>query len=401
MSREKLVEQARRTLAHARAGTAPLEDTMCSVPVANYLDPERWQLEIDRIFRRLPLVLAASCELAEPHSYKAMEVLGVPLLLVRGGDGVVRSFVNACSHRGAQVVTEPSGSARRFACPYHNWTYDERGALVGIFQGERFGDVDRSCLGLTPLPVAERAGLIFGGVVPGMDFDVDRTLCGYGEMLEQHRFGECRYVGGYELEGVNWKLCFDGYLDFYHLPVLHRRTFGSDYNNKMCTDAWGPHQRQMQPDARILALDGVPEDEWPLDTLLAGVWTIFPHTSIASFRLANGKKLYQIARLFPGPSPDSSTTLMGYLAAFDPTDEDVEEIEKQQHFLRSVVEDEDYFTTRGIQRSLQARAQHEVLFGRNEGNCQRFHRWVDLLVAAETPADTAALFERAGEFHHP
>lgn len=400
MSRDKLVEQARRTLAHARAGTAPLEDGQYRVPTASYVDADRWQLEVDRIFRRLPLVLALSCELEAPHAFKTMDVLGVPLVLVRGGDGVLRSFVNTCSHRGAQVVTEASGTARRFSCPYHAWTYDDRGALVGIYQSERFGEVDQSCLGLTALPVAERAGLVFGGVVPGMDFDVDRTLCGYGELLEHHRLAECRFVGGYDIEGVNWKISFDGYLDFYHLPILHRRTFGGDYNNKMCTDAWGPHQRQMQPDQRILALEDVPEDEWPLDTLLAGVWTVFPHVSMASFKLANGKRLYQVAQLFPGPTPDSSTTRMSYLAAFDPTDEDLDEIEKQKHFLRGVVEDEDYFTTGGIQRGLRSGTKREFIFGRNEGNCQRFHQWLDRLVAAETPADTAALFEAAGEFHH-
>lgn len=400
MSREKLVEQARRTLAHAEAGTAPLEDGQHRVPTAHYVDADRWQLEMDRVFRRLPLVLAMSCELAEPHAFKTMEVLGVPIVLVRGGDDQLRSFVNMCSHRGAMVVTEPSGTARRFTCPYHAWSYDDRGNLAGIFQSDRFGDVDQSCLGLTPLPVAERAGLVFGGVVPGMDFDVNRSLCGYGEMLEHHRLADCQFVGRCELGGVNWKLTFDGYLDFYHLPILHRRTFGGDYNNKMCTDAWGPHQRQMQPDQRILALAELPEDEWPLDALLAGVWTVFPHVSIASFRLANGKKLYQIAQLFPGPTPDTSTTVMTYLASFEPTDDDLDEIEKHIDFLRGVVEDEDYFTTGGIQRALRSGAKAEFTFGRNEGNCQRFHQWLDRLVAAATPADTAALFAAAGEFHH-
>lgn len=400
MSRDALVAQARRTLAHARAGTAPVEDEVYRVPTRNYTDPERWRLEVERVFRRLPLVIALSCELAEPNSYRSVEVLGVPVLLARGGDGVLRSFVNTCSHRGSIVVPVGSGTARRFTCPYHAWAYDAEGTLVGIFQRERFGDVDTSCLGLTPLPVAERAGLVFGGVVPGMDFDVDRALCGYDELLEHHRLAECRLVGRYELPGCNWKLAYDGYLDFYHLPILHRRTFGGDYSNLMCTDAWGPHQRQMQPDQRILALGELPEDEWPLDTLLAGVWTVFPHVSIASFRVRD-KKLYQIAQLFPGTAPDTSTTVMSYLASFDPTDEDLSDIEKQMDFLRDVVENEDYFTTGGIQRGLRVGTREQFLFGRNEGNGQRFHQWLDRLVAAETPADTAALLGAAEEFHHP
>lgn len=373
---------------------------MRRVPVSNYTDPERWLLELDRIFRRVPLVLGFSCELSEPNSFRTIDVLGVPLLLVRGGDGELRSFVNMCAHRGARVVEEPSGITRRFTCPYHAWNYDTRGALVGIFDRESFGELDTSCMGLTPLPVAERAGLVFGGTVPGAGVvDFDTFLCGYGSMLEQHDLAGCRLIGRQVLAGPNWKIAYDGYLDFYHLPILHRRTFGSDYNNKLCADAWGPHQRQMQPDARILALDGTPESEWPLDTLLAGVWTVFPNVSMASF--TTGGKLYQVAQLFPGPTPGESTTILNYLAAFDPDEEALSEIEKQMHFLREVVANEDYHTGFGIQRAIASGAKKEFLFGQNEGNGQRFHGWVDALLAAETLEDTTALFAAAQQFHHP
>ena len=104
MSREQLVALTRRNIAHSVNGTVPLEDDIMRVPSSNYYDPARWQLEMDRIFRRLPLVLGFSAELREPHSYKALEVMGTPVLLMRDGDGVLRSFVNMCSHRGAQLV---------------------------------------------------------------------------------------------------------------------------------------------------------------------------------------------------------------------------------------------------------------------------------------------------------
>jgi hypothetical protein len=66
-----------------------------------------------------------------------------------------------------------------------------------------------------------------------------------------------------------------------------------------------------------------------------------------------------------------------------------------------VVRDEDYYTGNRIQRAVKTGAKTEFLFGRNEGPCQRFHGWVDALVGAATPADTAALFATATEFHHP
>jgi phenylpropionate dioxygenase-like ring-hydroxylating dioxygenase large terminal subunit len=117
MSREQLVEMTRRTLVHSRNGTVPLEDGVKRIPSKNYYEPERWRVEMDRIFRRVPLVLGFTAELGEPNSYKAMVAMGTPVLLVRCSDGVVRSFVNMCSHRGAQVAEPGLGNARRFTCP--------------------------------------------------------------------------------------------------------------------------------------------------------------------------------------------------------------------------------------------------------------------------------------------
>ncbi len=176
MSRKQLIEMARRSLAHARAGTADQADGTFRVRAGNDYEPERWRLEMDRIFGRLPLTLGFSAELREPGSYRAMLVADTPVLLTRTKQGALRGFLNVCSHRGAIVVPEGTGRSRRFTCPYHAWAYDNEGALVGIFKGDDFGAVDTSCLGLTPLPVAERAGLIFGALIRTDDGDLPKLF---------------------------------------------------------------------------------------------------------------------------------------------------------------------------------------------------------------------------------
>lgn len=399
MTREQLEAAARRTIAHAVAGTVPLGDDVLRVPVSNYTDAQRWSLEMERIFRRLPLVLAFSAQMPTPHSYVAFEFAGVPVLLSRGGDGVVRGFVNTCSHRGAIVVEDGRGSGRRFTCPYHAWSYDTEGALVGVLDRAAFGDIDTSCLGLTPLPVEERAGLVFGSITPGTDLHLDEFLCGYDALLDTLGFAQCTYVGSQRAEGPNWKICYDGYLDFYHLPILHKATFGPTFNNTTVTDAWGPHQRNVQPDERWAKLDGVDLATVPTDKLNGGVWTIFPHVSIAGFDA--GGRLFMVSQLVPGADPGTSHTVQHFLATFEPDAEQMVAIEKQMDFLLHVVRDEDYFTCDRIQRSLRTGAKQHVLFGRNEASGQRFHHWVDALVAAEAAADTWALFATATEHHDP
>jgi phenylpropionate dioxygenase-like ring-hydroxylating dioxygenase large terminal subunit len=378
LSKTELIAMARRNLAHVEAGTIDQAPGVFRVPAEHYHDPARFQLELERVWRRLPLVLGFSAELREPGSYRALQVADVPVLLVRGSDGQVRGFLNVCSHRGAIVVKEGCGNARRFTCPYHAWTYDERGALAGVYRKEQFGEVDTSSLGLTPLPVAERAGFVFGTLTPGASLDIDTFLCGYDGLLAHHGFESAHFVGRQEVAGPNWKVAYDGYLDFYHLPILHRESFGPGMPSEALYDAWGPHQRVSFPNPFLRELAPKPEDEWPTSALIGGVWTIFPHVSIADFDA--GGKIYMVSQLFPGPTADESVTVQNFFATRAPDDARRAAIEGVMKFLEHVVRDEDYYTGRRIQKAVKTGAKSEFLFGRNEGGGQRFHRWVDALV---------------------
>ncbi|MCH2172778.1 aromatic ring-hydroxylating dioxygenase subunit alpha [Myxococcota bacterium] len=378
MSREQLIQMARRNLAHVKAGTVDQAADVYRVPAENYYDPDRGRLEVERIFKRLPLVLGFSAELAEPGAYRAMQVADVPVLLTRGTDGEVRAFLNVCSHRGAVVVAEGTGSARRFTCPYHGWSYDSDGGLVGVFRAQDFGEVDKSCLGLTALPVSERSGLIFGVLTPGISVDFDAFLGGYDEILAHLKLDACHLVGRQEVEGPNWKVAYDGYLDFYHLPVLHRNSFGPKMPCEALYDAWGPHQRVTMPNPHYIELEGKPEEEWESADLVAGVWTIFPHVSIADFEA--GGKLFMVSQLFPGPSADESVTVQNFLSVLEPNEEREAANVEMMKFLERVVRDEDYFTGNRIQKALKTGAKSDVLFGKNEGGGQSFHRWVDALI---------------------
>ncbi len=375
---------ARHNLAHVAAGTIDQTPDVFRVPASSYVDEERFRLELRKIWKRLPLMLACSAELARPGDYKALTAAGVPVLLARGSDGVLRAFVNSCSHRGAQVVLDGSGSARRFVCPYHAWTYDERGALVGILSPADFGEIDKSCHGLTPLPVAERAGMIWVTLDPASRLDIDTFLCGYDALLAHFGFERWHVVERREVAGPNWKIAYDGYLDLYHLPILHKNTFGSQFPNRALYYAFGPHQRVDSPNPLLAKLSERPERDWDVRFLLAGVWTIFPHVSIASFDA--GLRGVLVSQLFPGASVGESQTLQTYLTERVPNAEERAAAEKMFDLLGYVVREEDYATGLRQQRALATGAKSHVLFGRNEGGGQRFHRWLERLLATDDAA---------------
>ncbi len=383
MENPELARVMRRNVQHARDDTFEQVDDVLRVPARNYTDHDRFRLEVDRIFKRLPLMLAPSCEIPNPGDFKTLEVAGTPVLLTRGQDGVVRSFINSCTHRGTNVATEPTGNARRFVCPYHGWTFGQKGELIGVAAANDFGAVDKTCLNLTPLPVAERAGFIFGSVDANSKLDIDDFLCGYDTLLDAFNFKDWHFFDSRVLRGPNWKIAYDGYLDAYHLPVLHAKTLNATgaLSNRAHYYAWGPHQRMTGPGKAARALADVPEDQWSDEIVLGGVWTIFPCISIAGFD--GGGRGVLISQLLPGDVVGESWTRQIYLMEKKPTAE--QEIAARQQFdlLKFVVEEEDYATGLRQQRALDHGTLDHVLFGRNEGGAQAFHRWTDRIIAAD------------------
>lgn len=394
MSRDRLVEMTRINIDHHRRGTTARADAITAIPASNYFDPDRWQREVDLIFKRLPLALGLTAELREPYDYKAMDVLDTPVLLCRDPNRTVRAFVNMCSHRGSMLVEDGNGQARRFTCPYHGWSYDCAGKLVGIFREADFGEIDRDTLGLVELPCAERAGIVWVNLSSNPTLDIDTFLGGYDKVLDFLGLAGMVHHGGRVLHGPNWKVAFDGYVDFYHLPQLHRNSFGETISPDAVFHPFGPHQRIASPSDKAAKLADLPEDEWAVTDMIGGVWSIFPHASVAGFRVGS-TRMYQVARIFPGADAESSITHLDFISP-DVVDDPgfASLVDKQIDFLLSVVRDEDYHTGLKIQRSLRSRARTELLFGRNEGGAQHVHRWLDRVLAT-SDKDLPALFNEA------
>ncbi len=383
MSKRELIDIARDGLQHARAGTIAQADEVFRVPASNYFDPGRWQLEMERVFHRLPLMLATSPELPAAGDYKAINASGVPVLIARDEQGEIRAYVNSCAHRGAQVMDEGRGHARRFTCPYHAWSYNFRGELTNIYTPDDFGELDKSCYGLVPLKCLERSGLIWVLTDPQSDLEITTFLSGYEEQLAHFGFEDWYYFDSRRVDGPNWKIAYDGYLDFYHLPILHKDTFGAEMSNKALYYGWGPHQHVKSPQTTEMHLGELEEDNWPTALLLSGVWTVFPHVSIASFGEEGEGRGVLISQLFPGDEPGTSYTVQNYLLENEPDDEGKAAAAEQFKLLGYVVEAEDYATGLKQQASLQTGAREHILFGRNEAGGQNFHRWLQAILETD------------------
>jgi phenylpropionate dioxygenase-like ring-hydroxylating dioxygenase large terminal subunit len=234
-----------RLVEHYRNQSTDRAESQWREPVRNYRDPVLWQREIDAVHKKVPLPLALSCELPEPDTYKAIDVAGTPVLITRDRKGDVHAMLNVCRHRGSELVPEGTGRTKRLTCPYHAWSYDLAGCLTGVYGEETFGGVDRSAMGLVALPAVERAGIVFVSLDPKATIDLDTWL---GpeliNLLEAMALDSTYHYSTRWLDGPNWKVVIDGYLEGYHFASLHRTTvYRTNFSNMAAFDPWGPHQR--------------------------------------------------------------------------------------------------------------------------------------------------------------
>ena len=121
-------------------------------------DEEREKI-LDRAWR----LACHDSELGEVNDFRAFDRIRPPLFMIRADDGGIRCFVNVCSHRGARLVNEPSGNARRLVCFFHHWSYDSRGRCINIPRGEAYAahGPDKADCGLREVRCETYKGLVF------------------------------------------------------------------------------------------------------------------------------------------------------------------------------------------------------------------------------------------------
>jgi nitrite reductase/ring-hydroxylating ferredoxin subunit len=375
------ISAARLMLTHTLARTTDQAPDVMRLPVTLYTDIERWQREVDTIFRKRPLIVGFSCELPRNGSYKALQIAGVSLLLTRSTDGVARAFLNVCRHRGAILAQPGQGEAPAFSCPYHGWSYDTKGRLIGVPRESQFGCVERGSLGLRQLACEERYGLIFAMLVPGLSLNVDEWLGSFARILEGCNFNRCHFFSEVSFPGPNWKLAMDGYLENYHFEALHAKTFVPFIQPAVLgVEKHGRHILQYSCARTISQLQGQPESEWKPKQHVISVPFVFPNTQIGFLNEGAGAAegyhggLVQIERIFPGARPTESVTIQTILSTEPITGErQIAYATDWATLGRVAVETEDYRAGTLIQDGLSSNANEEFILGRNELCLQHFH----------------------------
>lgn len=223
---QAFVDRIKAQTAYEFARTAPPDDfpKLPDLPLGRYTDETVWQLEREHVFGRNWIFTVHATELRGPGDYRTIDVVGRPLVMVRGDDGVVRAFYNACRHRGAPVVRDECGTCKLMVCQYHSWSYDHSGRLVRVPDERDFVGLQLDERGLVSVRCEAWGGLLF------VNFDQDAPslrewLGPLADELAGVADADLRVVTRISTtHRCNWKIMAEGFLEVYHAKTIHPTT---------------------------------------------------------------------------------------------------------------------------------------------------------------------------------
>ena len=389
MQRSEQIAQVKVLLASLDSGVNVDAGGIRLNPTDSYTNIETAQKERRLFFQSHPQVLGLSGDLPEPGSFITINDLDTRILATRDEKGKFRAFVNACRHRGVAVEERENGRARRFVCPFHSWSYDSQGALVGLPKEDHFGSIDKKCFGLIELPAEEKYGFLFANPDPAASLDVDALLgSDLSEELDAWDFGALMRLGGdrYEVD-CNWKLAMDTFGETYHFNSLHKDSLATFFEgNVQCYDTFGQHHRMILCRKAIHAMRELPEDQWDITVAGLPVYWLFPNTIL----LPNDFGMYLVRAYPDSESPGRHTSVITFYThpsgdrdgANDEIGAErkaqiqsapIEALKEIAQGFANIIRDEDYVAGASQQRSAASGALPHVVFGRNEPALHHYH----------------------------
>ena len=381
VNREKAIALAKRLIANVKSGTGTLADSVMEVDTATYNDPVLYEKEMRAIFDTLPFIAGLSCDLEKPGDFININEFGTPILVTRNKDGVVKAFVNSCRHRGSALVFCARGqSPGGFSCPYHGWSYNLDGKLLGVAHASDFGEVNKSELGLIEIQAEERHGIIFVATRPGATFDLDDYLGQeMQEELAQWNIGALQHAktGAIPLDG-NWKLTLEAFLEVYHFEVTHKNNLAIvAYGDATEIRTLGKHVFFAIPMKSIMELESIPEEEWVPEKHIMFGYTLYPGTLMNITPV-----IMAFYAMYPVALHKSGVRHSIY-ARLDMSDPANRELGEQTwESSNGIVQREDYpFGITSPQAGIHREAVPKFLFGRNELGLQHMLKVTRQMVA--------------------
>jgi phenylpropionate dioxygenase-like ring-hydroxylating dioxygenase large terminal subunit len=237
-------------------------DEALSLPPAIYHSPEILELERNNLFRKEWICVGRTAEFPGQGDFLCRDIFDAPVFVMRQRDGSLKAFANVCAHRASRLL-DGAGHVSRISCPYHSWTYELDGQLIGAPFMDKTPDFNVANHKLTELACETWEGFIYVSL-QARPTPIDERLGGLTKLVSGFRMAD--YVPVFAEEetwNTNWKCLVENFMDAYHVHRVHRDSFGKHGSSEGQTslfpgddaftyhyvrDEEGPHSVQAHPD---------------------------------------------------------------------------------------------------------------------------------------------------------
>jgi phenylpropionate dioxygenase-like ring-hydroxylating dioxygenase large terminal subunit len=374
------------------------------IPTGRYTDPAFYALEKEHLWKKSWLLVGRDEDFEGPGSFRTCDRTGSPLVLVRGGDGVLRGFYNTCQHRGAPVVRDACGTARRLRCQYHSWTYDLDGTLLQVPDRRDFTALDESARALRPVRCEVFDGWVFVNEDPG----APPLHSWLGPVAHEWSplGGSALRAHGTRRERVaaNWKIVADAFLETYHVKTIHPQTVSKLLDHRGAAMGLFPHgHSRMVTPKWAQALRTQRENPLPLPEI-PGLDPLFAETNPAYSLFPNLiTPLDTIGFPFILFWPiDAETTDVEWTFYGPPAE--TPEHEKAWELTIQIfdgVMDEDFLNLAPMHRSVASGALESIPLSYQERRIYHLHEEIDRVVGAEKIPEALRVTPRLAPFWEP
>ena len=369
-------------LKHLDAKTNVDAGGIMKTPAETYISEDRFETEWKNFFQDHPQIIGMSGDLAEANSFFTVNDFGPSIIATRDPAGKFKAYANVCSHRGAEIEQEKRGVKSKFSCPFHGWTFNNQGSLVGYPQSKQFGEIDKDCYGLTELPCLEKYGFLW--VHPNSKGEINlKDLL--GDKLEEEfsawDFNKLIFSNEEEYQtDMNWKLAIDTFGETYHFSVLHKDSlFQSFHGNCQMFDSFKKNGRLILCKRDIDEMRKLPEKDWKICTGTLPVYYLFPN--IIFMPTPEGAFLVREYPLENSPHKSvSKISFYFYPEALEAANKmgvspetGLNPLEELYSAFGSVIRDEDYVVAASSHKGLKSGNLDFLTFGRNEPALHHYH----------------------------
>ncbi len=193
-----------------------------TLPGGLFSDPQVFRRECRTLFQRSWTCVGREDELPNPGDFRTYEMAGSGVIVLRDAEGSLRAYHNVCRHRGTRILEAESGTGLTvLQCPYHAWTYDLEGGLVGAPHMEEATGFQLEQFGLYPVHVEAWRGFLFINLNPGAE-PLTSYLGAFTRRAAPYPLERLRRAHRYMYEiAANWKLVVQNANECYHCPGVH------------------------------------------------------------------------------------------------------------------------------------------------------------------------------------